>query len=375
MKLYGRINGVFKVCPLKKNKPIDLPGATSYYVRCVDPVTGKPKNQPVGQNFQDALVEFLNMQQREVSGEPEPTSTDPVNVTIAAKIDEFIETRKSEWRPSSHAAYSRSLALFLESTSKTLLSKIDAHDLDLFKNHLRDKYQHSDRTIVNKFENVMEWLKWAKVKLEDVRWPDYDEREVEAYSDEEIELFRSTATGDAALMIDCFLFSGLRDQELAHLTYGDVIAPSHFRVKSKDGWKTKTKNSARLVPIPPELRDALWARQQANDRRDTDLVFFNRYGQPHQHFLRITQGIATEAGITGRVDNHKFRATAITLWLRDGRTIQDVMLWVGHTSPTIVMRYAAKLKVMSEETVELASKAFRKFLAPKVVETKTRRIA
>jgi integrase len=61
------------------------------------------------------------------------------------------------------------------------------------------------------------------------------------------------------------------------------------------------------------------------------------------------------------VDDHKFRSTAITRWLRDGVAPQDVMVWVGHVSLETILRYAAKVNVRRAETLKKATKTFAQF--------------
>jgi integrase len=73
------------------------------------------------------------------------------------------------------------------------------------------------------------------------------------------------------------------------------------------------------------------------------------------HLLRIIKRVAKRAGLTDiRVDDHKFRSTAITRWLREGNSVPDVMAWVGHKSPTTILRYAAKVKLEKNETQQKA---------------------
>jgi len=58
-------------------------------------------------------------------------------------------------------------------------------------------------------------------------------------------------------------------------------------------------------------------------------------GGVNAHLLRIVKRVGKRAGLTGiRVDDHRFRSTAITRWLREGNSVPDVMAWVGHKSPT-----------------------------------------
>jgi integrase len=92
-------------------------------------------------------------------------------------------------------------------------------------------------------------------------------------------------------------------------------------------------------------------------RSRTDLVFTNSVGGPNLHMLRIVKRVAKRAKLAGRVDDHKFRSTAITRWLRNGYTVPDVMTWVGHVSPTTILRYAAKVNVRKVAAAMGASSA------------------
>ncbi len=81
------------------------------------------------------------------------------------------------------------------------------------------------------------------------------------------------------------------------------------------------------------------------------------------HLLRIVQRVARRAGITGvRVDDHKFRSTAITRWLREGYTVPEVVQMAGHSDMATIMRYAAKLNVSKKEHRAKADKVASKFV-------------
>jgi integrase len=78
--------------------------------------------------------------------------------------------------------------------------------------------------------------------------------------------------------------------------------------------------------------------------------------------LRIVKRVAKRADLTDiRVDDHKFRGTAIIRWLREGVSPQDVMAWVGHKSLATILRYAAKVKLEKLETQQKAHSPFAKF--------------
>ena len=81
------------------------------------------------------------------------------------------------------------------------------------------------------------------------------------------------------------------------------------------------------MPVGEWLTAKVMAQKKDEGKQDGDLIFPSARGGVDTH--QITQRITKLAGVKGRVDNHKFRATAITFWLRAGNTIFDVMAWAG----------------------------------------------
>jgi integrase len=102
-------------------------------------------------------------------------------------------------------------------------------------------------------------------------------------------------------------------------------------------------------------------KKREEKRGDDDLVFPSKYGLVDEHLIRIVKRVASRAGVKGRVDNHKFRSTAITIWLRDGRTVPEVMSYVGHVSPKTILRYAAKINLQKKENREKVTRPFDQF--------------
>jgi integrase len=162
-----------------------------------------------------------------------------------------------------------------------------------------------------------------------------------------------------------FLYPGLRDGELQHLSYGDIdVRHSLWNVRPKEVHNLKSKAARRRVPVSEDLTKKIMERREAEGKTSEDLIFPNTTEvDPDTHLLRITQRIAELAGIEGRVDNHKFRATAITIWLRNGNAVPDVMNWVGHKSPTTILRYYAKVRLEQKEHRQKATQAFERYSA------------
>jgi integrase len=307
---------------------------------------------------------------------------------LAHQVAVFLAETEANKSPATWAAYNRSLELFLESCKRLNLGDVKREDLLHFKTYLK-KQEFSGRTIYNNFLNVCIFLAWAKHPAEGLGikkgdWPVKVERNPEAYTEEEIDKLLKVASGtfrgitkrggekrDDRLLLKAFLYSGLRDGELQHLSYNDIdVKHSLWIVRPKEGHelktrehKLKTRESQRRVPVGEDLTKKIMERKEAEGKTGEDLIFPNTTeADPDSHLLRITKRVAKLAGIDERrVDNHKFRATTITTWLRNGNAVPDVMEWVGHVSPTTILRYYAKVKLEQKEHRQKATQAFDRY--------------
>ena len=301
---------------------------------------------------------------------------------LTHQVAVFLAETEANKSPATWAAYNRSLDLFLESCKRLNVSDVKREDLLQFKTYLK-KQEFAGRTIYNHFLNVSIFLAWAKHSAEGLGikkgdWPAKGERDPEAYTEEEIDKMLKAAAGtfrgtpkkegekrDDRLLLKAFLNSGLRDGELQHLAYGDIdIKHSLWTVRPKEGHKLKTVESQRRVPVGEALTKKIMEQKEAEGKTGEDLIFPNTTeSDPDTHLIRITKRIAELAGLEGRVDNHKFRATAITTWLRNGNAVPDVMEWVGHKSPDTILRYYAKVRLEQKEHRQKATQAFDRFSA------------
>jgi len=302
---------------------------------------------------------------------------------LRTKIEAFNAETKATKAYKTALAYANTLRYFAASCKRVNVEDVKRQDLLDFKTHLRNE-KLSERSVYNNFLNTMVFLKWcgvnAGVKKND--WPPLPEREPEEYSDEELVALLNAADneknlqlskharglsklphwGSERLLLNSFLCSALRSGEMAHLTYGDIdFKHSVWTVAPKDGWKTKTTKSQRDVPVSGWLTKKIHERMTADNRQKPDLIFPTAEGKPDLKLLKVVKRVAKRAEVTGRVDDHKFRSTAITRWLRDGNSVADVMSWVGHTSLDTILRYAAKINVRKLETRKKAEKTFAQF--------------
>ena len=292
-----------------------------------------------------------------------------VGASLAQTIEKYNAEIRANKKPKTYSAYSNSLKFFVRSYTSQSLA-ISREDMLDFKTFLRNT-DMSRRSVYNNFLNVMIFLKWAKVQHGVLKgdWPPKPERDPEEYSDEEIEKLLKAAEPEERLVLNCFLVSGTRSGELAHLTYGDIdFRHSIWTIRSKEtealDWDTKTDGSQRQIPVPQWLTAKLAERMEKGGRSRTDLIFFNRDGGPNLHMLRIVQRVAKRAGLTDiRIDDHKFRSTAATRWAAANNSVQNLMAWCGWKNPKVAMRYLAKADMQKPAERAKATDTFSKFAA------------
>jgi integrase len=108
---------------------------------------------------------------------------------------------------------------------------------------------------------------------------------------------RRTSKTLAARLLQFFLFTGAREQEVQYATWRDVdLDAKTFAVREKlDFGFTRKDKEEGAVPIPDSLVELLRARSHRfpNSR----LIFTNSQGNPNGHFLRILNRLSMRAGL------------------------------------------------------------------------------
>ena len=79
--------------------------------------------------------------------------------SVAAAVAQFLEETELTKKPKTLAAYTTALNYFTESCAKLYLHEVERHDLLKFSGFLREQKKQSPRSVYNKFETVMKFLK------------------------------------------------------------------------------------------------------------------------------------------------------------------------------------------------------------------------
>jgi integrase len=263
--------------------------------------------------------------------------------SVAAAVADFLDETKITKKPKTLSAYSTARAYFVESCHKLNLEEIERRDLLKFSAFLRDEKAQAPRSVYNKFENVMTFLKAHGIRglAGKNDWPRFTEEEPEIYEQEELNKLFAKCDAEERLWYEFFLMTGMREQEVMHTYWSDVnLAASTVRVSHKPdkGWTPKAYKE-REIPIPSKLVKSLkvW---KGKPHKTCSLVFPTAGCNPKLDFLDGLKAVAERAKLDK--ENfwlHKFRATFATWSLWAGVDLRTVQQWLGHSDMESTMRY------------------------------------
>ncbi|MGD0793354.1 MAG: tyrosine-type recombinase/integrase [Terriglobales bacterium] len=263
--------------------------------------------------------------------------------SLPATATEYLEEAQLRVKPRSYAAYSTPLGYFQECCSKPCLEDINRKDLLKFSAFLRDEKEQAPRSVYNKFEIMMTFLKAQGIRglVGKNDWPRYTEEEPEIYEQEELDQFFDACNAVERLWYEFFLMTGEREQEVMNTEWPDInLAASIVRVSHKPdrGWTPKAYKE-REIPIPAKLVKSLKAWKVKADK-NCGLVFPTAGCKPKLDFLDCLKSVAERAKLDP--ENfwlHKLRATFATRCLWAGVDLRTVQQWLGHSDMESTMRY------------------------------------
>jgi integrase/recombinase XerD len=263
--------------------------------------------------------------------------------SVAAAVTDFLDETKLTKKPKTLAAYTTALSYFQESCPKISLEDINRNDLLKFSAFLREKKEQAPRSVYNKFENVMTFLKANGIRglVGKNDWPRYTEEEPEMYEDDELGTLFAACDAEERLWYEFFLMTGMREQEVMYSYWSDInFKASTVRVSHKPdrGWTPKAYKE-REIPIPAKLATSLKVLKAKSDKT-CNLVFPTSGCNVKMNFLDDLKAVAERAEQNPEdFWLHKFRATFATRCLWAGVDLRTVQQWLGHSDMESTMRY------------------------------------
>jgi integrase/recombinase XerD len=208
--------------------------------------------------------------------------------SLATAVAEFLDETKLTKKPKTLAAYTTALNYFTESCHKQNLHEVDRRDLLKFPAFLRDEKEQAPRSVYNKFENVMRFLKANGIRglAGKNDWPRYTEEEPEIYEPEELDQLLAACDVEEQLWYEFCLMTGMREQEVMYTYWSDVnVVQATVRVSHKPdrAWTPKAYKE-REIPIPAKLVKSLKAWKAKADKT-CGLVFPTAGCRPKLDFL------------------------------------------------------------------------------------------
>lgn len=331
----------------------------------------RQRQREAGLNAKRAGVEIL-----------EPASAGrPLADAVVEYLDE-VRRSKSE---STHYLYSLNLRYLGESIIRKdpSLESLTRVDVLTFRDFLRAR-GNSDRSIsghltwLRSFMTRYE-LKWPLLKTDRVK---YTEKEVSAYTVEEIDGLLGVADQDETDLIQFLLCTGSRKQEVMFATWGDInFTLGTFKITEKLdlGFRPKDREEG-LIPIPESLVSLLKARRKRYPH--SRMIFELPDARSDQHLLKTIKELAYKASLncgechhkpmsgrklTGccatsatcnRFILHKFRKTFATMHHEAGVSARTIQRWLRHSSLETTLRYLAGGDDNSDRTRSLVNNTF-----------------
>jgi integrase/recombinase XerD len=264
--------------------------------------------------------------------------------SVSLACTEFLDETKLTKKPRTLAAYSTALRYFQESCSKIYLEDIERKDLLKFSAFLRDVKKQSPRSVYNKFETLMMFLKSNGIRglVTKNDWPRFVEEEPEVYEREELEKLFAKCDENERVRYEFFLCTGMREQEVMHCSWGDVhLTRATVTVRYKPEYGFSPKNyREREIPIPANLVQSLKARKAKSTDKTCELVFPTARCAPKLNCLDDLKAIVRRTKLNPEhFWLHKFRATFATWHLWNGVDLRTVQMWLGHSDMESTMRY------------------------------------
>jgi integrase/recombinase XerD len=349
----------------------DLTG--TFYLRWYE--NGKEKWQSVGKDSTSAQMALLR-KEREfrcvVAG-----ITPPKDVTLVDAIEAELHERQAKHDPNSVKRVRKELYNFAAVIKKQYLSEVTRGDIFVYWNWLKDAKKSAPRTIYNRVQTLMTFLKNRGVTglLKTNEMPEYDEKDVDYYTEnnpQELKRFFAACDPEERLAFMFFLHTGCREREVMFACWDDLdFVGKTLTVRPKPDLGFSTKNGkVRLVPIAQVLIDGLKTYVLTIPSRR--LIFVNTEGGPEGHFLVKCKEIALRAGLNcghcvskkglsctthavcSKWTLHKFRRTWATMHLLSGMPITLLQNYIGHSDLETLNRYLARISAKTETAKQMA---------------------
>jgi integrase len=359
---------------IRKGRPVPVEDALSYYLRFSE--HGKRKILPAGRNLDAAFVAYQNRELNlarylqglsPIEGLTGGKNSNRVRISDAIKkylddLENAVKTR--ERSKATYRAYKNTVEDFRDHCGVEYLDAVTgeilkAHKLWLFSNIKKRIRGKLSNTVAKRFRYLnaffnkqgIQMIRRQNSHVGLIDWGEVPREEkkasVDKYSEDEIRAMLSVADDDEADLIQLFLRTGCRDEEVAYLEWRDVDWKRKQIIiseKPKFQWRPKDRES-RTIPLEDGVLLKRLATRRERQKPANVLVFPNTNGEPDMHLIRRLHKIVAKAekkgfAFEGDITLHKFRRTYASMMISHS-DLQTVSALLGHSDIETTARYLA----------------------------------
>lgn len=181
-------------------------------------------------------------------------------------------------------------------------------------------------------------------------------------SEEELELVLSKIDPHFQQLFVCLAYTGARPNEMLALRWSDVdwynSEITKGRVRGHEG-SPKTQAGERIIPMLPQVENALKEQRSKPIASADDYVFVNKRGLPiDKHLDRHWNRAIKQAGLRHRA-SYQLRHTFITQCIIKGFPLPYIAKIIGHTTiDTLIRHYAGWIDRATNAQHQNLKKAF-----------------
>lgn len=369
----------FRQVEFRRGKPIAPDGASSFYLRYT--LDHKRKTKPVGKQLDAAVVTFQNLELRLTRVRagllPLSETTPASGLRLRDAVEEHLETSGTIGNANDTlAAKRRTLESFCDVCEKIGVTTVDqvrenatgrravlAYVAWMKKQLPTVKVEsvRAENTHYSRLRRLGTFLKQQGIKIKKDRnagpadpgllahheFPKYTPKQPTKYSRETVAAILRSATVDEADLVWFFLATGFRDGEVAHAEWPDInFQDGTINIHAKPqtstrrwSWKPKDDESRSVdIPLSADFLKRMAARRERQKSQNCALIFPNSACRPSHKLLRIVRAAAKRAGITERIELHKFRKT-FACYIAENHSIELVRKLLGHSDIATTQLY------------------------------------
>ncbi|MBI2070953.1 MAG: tyrosine-type recombinase/integrase [Elusimicrobia bacterium] len=258
-------------------------------------------------------------------------------------IQEYLKYSKANKSPHSYDRDMGTLKLFYEFIQVDRLSAVTVAKVEAYKTFRQNagmKPSSVNRELVTikaLCSKAVAWGYLAKSPGQTVKKFKEPKRQVRYFTKEEIQKFVAAAPRRLAAIVQTLAYTGLRRDELIHLTWDDVdLKKKLLAVQAKDGWQPKDYE-VRHIPLNETLIKVI----QALPKNASPYLFPNEKGESlignnlSRDFRRLARSVGAKHSSV-----HTLRHTFASHLVMQGVDLYTVQKLLGHSSIKTTEIYA-----------------------------------